>query len=101
MGDGYTYVWEFKVPFDLQVEFERHYGADGTWVELFRRAPGYVETLLLKDRSIAGRYLTVDRWQSEKAYLAFRSEFSAQYAQLDSECERLTSSESFLGAFTE
>lgn len=70
-------------------------------MRLFRHSPGYIETLLLKDRSTSGRYLTVDRWRSEEAYTSFRDEFAQQYAQLDRECERLTTHEALLGAFSE
>lgn len=101
MGSGYTCLWEFLVAPEMQPDFERHYNADGTWVRLFRRAPGYIDTLLLKDRSMAGRYVTVDRWQSKEAYLAFRTEFSLQYAELDRECERFTIDEILLGEFSE
>lgn len=101
MGSGYSYVWEFLVPIDSVQEFEKHYGPDGTWAELFQRAPGYVETLLLADRSLLGRYVTIDRWESEDAYLAFRAAFAADYAAIDSECEKLTAGETCLGTFRE
>lgn len=101
MAKGYTYVWEFQVPADLRAEFERHYGLEGSWVQLFRRAPGYLETLLLHDREVDGRYLTIDRWKSEAAYLAFRTSFAQEYAALDAACERLTTREVPLGTFRE
>jgi heme-degrading monooxygenase HmoA len=101
MGNGYTYVWEFQVPPHSQSEFERSYGANGAWARLFRRSPDYLETLLLKDRSTTGRYVTVDRWRSEESYLEFRTSFAQQYAELDRECERLTTGETMLGAFSE
>lgn len=101
MSGHYAYAWEFHVPADLQAEFEQHYGPDGTWARLFGRAPGYLETLLLKDRSTAGRYVTIDRWRDEGAFLAFRSAFLREYEQLDRQCEQLTTSEQSLGAFTE
>lgn len=47
----YAYLWEFQARAGRQEEFERHYGPDGAWVTLFRKAPGYIETLLLRDRS--------------------------------------------------
>jgi heme-degrading monooxygenase HmoA len=97
----FTYVWEFQVPPQQVAEFERHYGAAGTWVQLFARAPGYVETLLLKDREKAGRYLTVDRWTSEAAYLAFRAQYAKEYEDLDRECAGLTARERPLGNFRE
>ena len=34
----YSYVWEFEVRPGCEAEFERHYGPDGSWVELFRAA---------------------------------------------------------------
>jgi heme-degrading monooxygenase HmoA len=101
MSKAYAYVWEFHVPLDLQSEFEQHYGPDGTWAQLFRRSAGYIETILLKDASTSGRYVTVDRWRDEEAFRAFRSSFSQQYEQLDRECERLTLGEQLLGVFTE
>jgi heme-degrading monooxygenase HmoA len=101
MGSGYSYVWEFHVSVEHQAAFEQHYGPEGSWVQLFRRSPGFRETLLLIDRSNSGRYLTVDRWQSEQAYLDFRGAFSAQYAGLDADCGKLTTAETFLGAFRE
>lgn len=101
MGGGYSYVWEFLISAQCRAAFEQHYGPEGTWVQLFGRAPGYRETLLLSDRSNPGRYLTVDRWQSEQAYVDFRSAFSAQYTELDADCGKLTTGEVFLGAFGE
>jgi catechol 2,3-dioxygenase-like lactoylglutathione lyase family enzyme len=67
---------------------------------LFRRSPGYIETLLLKDRSQPQRYLTIDRWRNEAAWLAFQSDFAQDYAQLDRECESLTEHEASMGSFS-
>lgn len=101
MGNGSTYIWQFQVDPDCQAKFEEYYGIDGTWVQLFRRAPGFMETLLLKDRSVSGRYITIDRWRSEESHDHFRRNFAVEYAQLDNECNTLTSDEQFLGAFSE
>jgi heme-degrading monooxygenase HmoA len=97
---GYAYIWEFRVLPDLQEEFEQHYGPDGSWARLFGCATGYLETLLLKDTSVAGRYVTVDRWRDEESFRAFRSTCARQYEELDSACERLTASEHLLGVFS-
>lgn len=64
MDGCYASVWEFEVSASTEAEFRRHYGPNGSWVELFRQDPAYIETLLLKDISVPGRYLTIDRWQS-------------------------------------
>ena len=78
--------------------FEHHYAPDGTWAQLFRRAPGYVRTDLLTDGTA---YVTLDWWTSRDAYDAFRSAHAEDYARLDRECESLTLSEESLGSFEE
>lgn len=101
MIERHAYVWAFRVVPGCEVEFERHYGPNGTWARLFARSTGYIETLLLKDRENAGRYLTVDRWIDEDAYHAFRSAYSRQYEQLDRQCADLTTDERLVGEFAE
>ena len=101
MEDGYTYLWEFEVRPEHQVKFEKHYGRDGAWARLFRQSNDYIETILLKDISIPGRYITLDRWRSKAAYLAFRSTFATQYIQLDNKFEQLTFRESPFGQYSE
>ncbi len=97
----YSYAWEFLVPPESQVAFERHYGPDGGWVALFRRAPGFIESVLLKDRATLGRYLTVDRWRSEADYRAFRAAYSLEYSQMDQQGELLTTNERAIGEYDE
>lgn len=101
MTTCYAYIWEYRVSADNDAEFRRHYGPQGAWVRLFRRAGGHIETRLLSDRSVAGRYVTIDRWESERAFRAFRERFSKEFEALDRKCEALTISESPLGSFTE
>lgn len=96
---GFTTVWEFRVRGERREEFERHYGPEGSWALLFRQAEGYVGTELLKDRSDALRYLTIDRWASAAAYRAFRAEFARPYATLDERCAGLTTHEAALGEY--
>lgn len=68
---------------------------------LFRRAPGYLDTRLLKDRDVPGRCVTVDRWESEAAYRAYRERFAAEHDAIDRACEALTVEETVLGAYGE
>lgn len=96
---GYATLWEFVVAPAKQAEFEAHYGPDGTWARLFRRAPGYVGSELLRDRADPLRYLTIDRWESREDWQAFRSAHSADYERLDREFERLTTREAPLGEY--
>ena len=60
----YTYVWAFQVRRECLDQFQMHYGEGGSWVELFRRADGYVGTRLLRDRADPCRFLTIDTWRS-------------------------------------
>lgn len=92
-------VWEFEVARDRVVEFEKHYGPDGTWVELFRRDPAYRGTSLLRDREHPTRYITIDRWTDLESYEAFRVEYARDYEQIDFEMERLTIGEKRIGVF--
>ena len=101
MENAYVYLWEFNVSPALAADFERYYGPAGTWAQLFSHSPDYIGTLLLKDTTVPGRYLTIDRWRNEDAYLLFRSAYAMQYAELDNECEQLTLDERSLGAFSE
>jgi heme-degrading monooxygenase HmoA len=98
-GGSYVTLWAFSVEPSKQAEFEAHYGADGSWAQLFRRASGYLGTELLRDRADATRYLTVDRWQSAEAWRAFRTRFAAEYERLDRQCEVLTTRESPVGEY--
>jgi hypothetical protein len=101
MKTGYVYVWEFQVAAGMEAEFVAHYAPSGSWARLFRQSADYVETLLLRDHAVPGRYLTVDRWKTAAAHDAFRAAFGEQYARLDRECERLTTSERALGTYDE
>lgn len=97
----YGYIWEFQVHASRREDFERCYGPSGAWVLLFQRAEGYVGTVLLQDNANPLRYITIDRWASVEAYRSFRARFADQYAELDGECEGMTSREALLGEFSE
>jgi heme-degrading monooxygenase HmoA len=96
---GYATLWAFTVRPERQAEFETHYGPAGTWVTLFRQAPGYLGSELLHDRADSRRYLTIDRWETREAFLAFRRRFAAEYERLDREFEGLTTHEAPLGEY--
>ena len=97
----YTYVWEFLIAPAARAQFETAYGPHGSWVKLFRSAPGYIESLLLRDAANSLRYVTIDRWESAAAHAAFRSRFSTQYEEIDRDCQEFTTSENLVGEFTE
>lgn len=95
----YVIVWEFEAEPHHRREFERAYGPAGVWVQLFRRAEGFVDTELLRDEQTPGRYLTIDRWESRPSYDAFRQQFAADYEITDRACAALTVREMQLGRF--
>jgi len=40
----YTYIWEYYVKDDFIEEFEKVYGHDAVWMQLFKRGNGYNST---------------------------------------------------------
>jgi len=96
---GYAYIWEYRVRPECTSEFESAYGPNGRWVELFRRAKGYVRTELHRDRRNANRYVTIDYWESVEAWEAFRTRESAAFDAIDTQCGELTLEEHEIGAF--
>jgi gamma-glutamylcyclotransferase (GGCT)/AIG2-like uncharacterized protein YtfP/heme-degrading monooxygenase HmoA len=96
---SYVYVWEYEVRPEHVDEFLRAYGVDGDWVRLFRGHTGYAGTELLRDRADPLRFTTVDRWESARAWEAFRAAASAAFEELDARCEAYTASERELGRF--
>ena len=94
-----TIVWEFMVGDGREAEFERAYGPDGDWAQLFRQSKDYLGTDLLRDTAKPGRYLTVDRWKSAAAYEYFHRSHEVEYGALDARCEALTARETKLGMF--
>jgi len=101
MIERYAYVWEFQVNPDFELNFVEYYNSEGVWAKLFRQHPGYIETLLLKDHQVPFRYLTIDRWQSEESFHAFKTMFSVQYEDIDQRCEGFTLNENSLGSYLE
>jgi len=92
-------VWRFRVRSGQEHAFESGYKGDGDWAQLFRRAPGYIGTELLRAAN-EREYLTIDRWESAAAFEAFKQNFGAEYAQLDEKCGAMTEHEQSLGQFT-
>jgi heme-degrading monooxygenase HmoA len=99
MAAMYVILWEFRVPAERRAAFESAYGPDGAWGRLFAQAAGFLGLDLLRCGEQAGRYVTIDRWQSRDDFDAFKRDFAAPYAALDRELEGLSGVETRLGAF--
>ena len=100
MSAEYVYLWEFIVAPEHVDAFEQAYGRDGEWVQLFRRASGYIRSELHRDREKPNRYVTIDYWESEAAWGTFRSQFSTEFTALDAKCAAWTIGEQEIGRFT-
>jgi len=96
----FVVVWQFEIAEEKIGAFEAAYGPEGSWARLFRSSADYLGTELLRDAYIPGIYLTIDRWQSEEAFRAFRKNHDAQYEALDRQCDELTAKETRIGAYT-
>jgi len=92
-------LWEFDVKPGFEERFESVYGPSGDWAQLFFRDPAYQRTLLLRDPFRMRTYVTLDFWDSKKAYDSFRQANTEAYSALDQRCEELTSAERENGAF--
>jgi len=92
-------MWAYRVSPERLDEFQELYGPNGSWFGLFRRAPGYLDTQLFQDRNESGRFITIDRWESEEAFVGFRADFAEEFDRLDRLGEGLTVEESALGEF--
>jgi len=92
-------VWEFHVRPDKRRAFERAYGPNGDWAQLFRRAEGYIRTELFRDPHKPSRYVTLDFWMSRLAFQKFKHQHIAAYEALDRRCESLTAHERRIGEF--
>ena len=86
----YVRVWQYEVgPRDADA-FVAAYGAEGDWALLFRNGPGFERTDLYRDDADPTRFLTVDHWVDEPAWLAFRRGFAAEYDALGVRLEPLS-----------
>ena len=90
-------VWEFVVRAGREREFEEAYGATGAWATLFSKSTEHLGVELLRDTAIAGRYLTIDRWNSADAFGRLRKARSDEYESLVARCEGLIETERKIG----
>jgi len=93
---GFVVAWLYRPRPGVVGEFERAYGSDGPWGELFARAGGYLGTELYVD---GDTYLVLDRWDSQDAHDRFEQTFGAEYGELSERSERLHQEETRLGSF--
>ena len=86
-------VWSYQVTPEVADDFERHYGAEGSWAVLFSSHDGHLGTELFRGVDTPGRYLTVDRFASEDAWRSFRAAHQVEYDELGVRLAGLTESQ--------
>ena len=88
-------LWEFEVPAQNREAFKAANRPNGDWAELFRKGNGYKGTELLEGE----RFITIDRWEREADFEAFKATFGTEYDSLDCQLEGLSSSETRIGGY--
>ena len=95
----FTIIWEYTVAEGREAEFEKIYGSEGNWAELFKKGSGYVGSELLRDQENPKQYITLDRWISSEAFDLFYEKYRLEYEAMDARCEHLTERETQIGNF--
>jgi len=93
----YLIIWEYEVNAEKRSEFEKIYAITGEWVDLFKRAEGYLGTELLRDATDTQHYITIDRWTTRESYENFLIRWKEEYKILDEHCKGFTSREILIG----
>ncbi len=93
-------VWEFVVREEARSRFERAYGPGGDWHRLFAGYPGFRGTTLLRESANPRRYLTIDRWETNRHRKEMRARAKAEYSKLDAVLRDWTESEAEVGIYT-
>jgi len=83
-------LWEYEVKPGSEETFEKAYGLEREWAELFRKDANYQGTRLLRDASRPGMYLTMDFWKSQRALEKFMAAHKEEDKRLDAAGEELT-----------
>lgn len=92
-------VWIFKVRPEFLAEFQKHYGPEGSWVQFYNQARGYLGTVLLRDSAHENQFLLWDQWDSLHSFERYRRENDEAFNKLDRQCEAFTLEEKRLGIY--
>jgi heme-degrading monooxygenase HmoA len=68
-------LWQFEVAAEKAAAFVAAYSGNGAWAQLFRQAPGYLGTELLRCAEDPKHYMTIDRWSSAEDFTRFQRDF--------------------------
>jgi heme-degrading monooxygenase HmoA len=93
-------IWEYEVDNNFRADFIEAYDSHGLWAKLFKQCKGYIRTELVQDLNQPNRFVTIDYWQSNSAFLAMNKTVAEEYNKLDKQCEAYTLSENHIGFFS-
>lgn len=96
---SYDIIWTYDVDEPDREAFERAYGPEGDWAQLFSRGSGFIEVVLLADAAAPGRYLTIDRWRDEGHFEHFMAQHGEAYVALDGALTGVSGHGTRLGGF--
>ncbi len=93
-------VWQFDVRPEVSNEFERLYGADGTWTKLSRRSRSFLGSSFLRDIGSSTRYLLVEYWSEMVVYEKHLADFGEQVKALELQRAQIVERMETVGVFT-
>ncbi len=93
-------VWQFDIHPGSADDFERLYGADGTWTKLSRRSRSFLGSSFLRAMGSDTRYLLVEYWGEMVVYEKHLADFSEHVNALEQQRERLVERMETVGVFT-
>jgi len=91
-------IWHYTVYPQHLESFSEYYNSSGEWVKFFRPSAAYIETEFFQTES-ENRFITIDKWTSEKAYLQYLTSNKKKYEEIDKLCEGFTSEETLIGKY--
>lgn len=93
-------AWDIEIHPDSTPQFERFYGADGTWTKLSRRSRSFIGSSFLKDIARENRYLLVEYWSEMVVYERHLADVGRELRALEAERARYIARIEPIGVFS-
>jgi hypothetical protein len=96
----YIIIWKYRIKPEAVQLFEKEYGSEGAWVNLFTQSNHYGGSVLYKSDEEKNSYLLIDYWDSKEEYETFKEKYRAMYDSLGTKFESLYVEEKKIGSFS-
>jgi len=93
-------VWQFETLPDRSADFERFYGADGSWTKLSRRSRSFLGSSFLRAIGSDTRYVLVEYWGEMVVYEKHLADFTEQVKKLEEQRALIVERMETVGVFT-